>query len=670
MRSLLALLLLTACADASLTGSETELAVEPAALVFEHVWVGHPDALPLALANQGRATQPIAITLEGPFRLDESPSELSGAARRELQVRFAPNEPGSFEGAIRIAHERGEVVVPLRGTAEQPPACGDSECHEGLFDPELGTCRQVPLADGTNCENVCLEAPSCQQGRCVGKPKSCDDGNFCTTDACDPVKGCVHVDTTSQCPQPASRCRVAICSPESGCGEADAADYTPCGAVSCTEANVCFSGACMAFEPPDGFPCAPATPCREGGTCKAKRCVQPPPGRLPISWTWKPPEKHYSAFFWIADAEGNVYVAAAPFADAESCAVLYAGSQAEIERCIADFDAGEERIVSLTPDGALRWSRNARGIPEFVDHDRLWLTHGRQNTVLNAADGTGIATGASLGWLLGVGEALVLGSQQPTSGEHILSAYDVREGTLLWSRTATGVDSPYREVVLLPEDRVLLVVRGSEPSEFELVLLDAAGNELSRQPGDDLRTVLIPSRQLPVFSTRAGRLIGFDAQSLAPSWEVAANPTGWALDDAVGSERLFLVRTGPGAPAEERLESRSMSDGAIAWSVTLDRGALGERVSSTSLWLTNRRTVAVVQHALGESLLSERRELDGSLLYACPFEVGDTPMTIGRGRLIARTNAGVTAYAVPGLGLAKSGWVSRDGNPGRSKRPW
>ena len=32
----------------------------------------------------------------------------------------------------------------------------------------------------------------CVAGICLSDPKNCDDGNACTIDSCDPIRGCVH----------------------------------------------------------------------------------------------------------------------------------------------------------------------------------------------------------------------------------------------------------------------------------------------------------------------------------------------------------------------------------------------------------------------------------------------------------------------------------------------
>ncbi len=675
MRRLLVLFCLSACADSHITGAFSDLAVEPAEVVFERAYVGHPALKTLTLVNRGRATQSLAITVEGPFQISVLASELSGAARQQLTVSFVPADAGSYEGAIRIGHEGGELVVPLRGNAELPLACGSSECHQGLFDPALGACRQVQLADGTACESPCLDAPTCQEGRCVGKPKSCDDGNVCTADTCDPVKGCQHVDTTAQCPAPTNPCRVAVCEPKSGCGETDAADFTPCGPVSCAEANVCFAGSCMDFEPPDGFPCAPKTPCRGEGTCQAKQCKVPGPGSLATDWTYSPAERHYIASIKLADADGNLYVREDAVGDLQRCEQLYPGAQQEQQRCIDDITAERFRIVSLTPEGAVRWSHPGAGpySPAFVDHGRLWSGFGAGGyEVLDTADGSFVATVPAMVDRLFAGDRIVIGSRWlPGSGGFIITAFDALDGRQLWVKPYSGGGSYlYGYPLLLENDEVMLVLRKvvQQQGSGELVLFDSAGNELSTQVSPEVVPALQPTRGFPVFHAAPFALTGFDVQTSTFKWQaeyLQGRPGN--IGPMVGRDRLYSsIQTHLGAgSSERRIEARRVSDGGLEWTAPLDAATIVEE-----LWLTGRGSVFVEQFGGGGRILTELRTSDGAELYSCPLDDLRDVAVIGHGRVYVNDNGSLVAYSVPGLELAKSGWIARDGNPGGSNRPW
>ncbi len=77
-------------------------------------------------------------------------------------------------------------------------------CTADVCDPTTGVAH-VPLAAGLSCAdaNACDGAETCDgAGRCVaGPPPSLDDGNACTEDRCDPVRG-IHHDLMAGCGPP------------------------------------------------------------------------------------------------------------------------------------------------------------------------------------------------------------------------------------------------------------------------------------------------------------------------------------------------------------------------------------------------------------------------------------------------------------------------------------
>jgi Dictyostelium (slime mold) repeat len=67
---------------------------------------------------------------------------------------------------------------------------------ELCYDPKKISSTSKCTVD-TDCKstttNLCTGAQKCVAGSCVtGTPLDCDDKNACTTDTCDPIKGCVH----------------------------------------------------------------------------------------------------------------------------------------------------------------------------------------------------------------------------------------------------------------------------------------------------------------------------------------------------------------------------------------------------------------------------------------------------------------------------------------------
>ena len=129
-----------------------------------------------------------------------------------------------------------------RKAPSEPAGCGsagdcadDNPCTEQ--DCVDFKCVATPVAEGKNCDNgdVCDGIEHCdQEGQCVaGTPPVVDDGNACTQDACDPVRGVTHQ------PVPVddgNACTIDACDPRSGQvthAAVDAGDGDDCTTDSC-----------------------------------------------------------------------------------------------------------------------------------------------------------------------------------------------------------------------------------------------------------------------------------------------------------------------------------------------------------------------------------------------------------------------------------------------------
>ena len=128
--------------------------------------------------------------------------------------------------------------------------CNDgSDCTDDLCDVEFGcfnTLNETLCEDG----NACTDQDLCIEGNCLaGSPTNCDDDDFCTIDACDPVLGCTH---------PALNCSdgnlcngLETCDSITGCvanAPPVCADTDPCtldacdGEFGCTFFDICGPG--------------------------------------------------------------------------------------------------------------------------------------------------------------------------------------------------------------------------------------------------------------------------------------------------------------------------------------------------------------------------------------------------------------------------------------------
>jgi hypothetical protein len=310
MRSWIAvcLVVLAGCGGSKLSRSGGSLSVGATELTLPETYVGFPVSASVPLSSSAKASRSAQLSVEGPFTLEAAEVVVGAEETVEVPVHFAASVAGSATGTLSVTTDDGAVQVALSANAKPVPACSSSEpCLASTFDPERGECVLAPLADGSTCQSgtACFASSQCLGGVCVGTARSCDDGNACTTDACDPVSGCVHAPVT--CGAVEELCKVAVCDPATGCGVANAVDGTPCGSIDCVTAHVCMTGQCKALAVPDGMECAPVSPCQGKGTCQAQVCVRPPAAPLTPAWTYTPPADATLFFNGLADVLGNLY---------------------------------------------------------------------------------------------------------------------------------------------------------------------------------------------------------------------------------------------------------------------------------------------------------------------------------------------------------------------------
>jgi len=90
---------------------------------------------------------------------------------------------------------QGGVCVPGPGVS-----CDDGNpCTLDSCDPVNGVCKHAPNNGACDDGNGCTQNDTCGGGSCAGTPISCDDGNPCTDDACAPAKGCVYTPNGAWC---------------------------------------------------------------------------------------------------------------------------------------------------------------------------------------------------------------------------------------------------------------------------------------------------------------------------------------------------------------------------------------------------------------------------------------------------------------------------------------
>ena len=167
-----------------------------------------------------------------------------------------------------------------------PTTCDDGDaCTDDLCNPTLGACESVARAAGATCDDgdPCTAGDTCTDGKCTGKPKVCDDNNPCTIDACTLADGCTATgDEGKPCDDgdPCTKddaCGGDICS---GKLPQDCVADSQCQLAACDPKD----GSCSKANKPDGTGCTDDDLCTQGDTCQQGACkpakvVECPPGK-------------------------------------------------------------------------------------------------------------------------------------------------------------------------------------------------------------------------------------------------------------------------------------------------------------------------------------------------------------------------------------------------------
>ena len=152
------------------------------------------------------------------------------------------------------------------GTAK---VCEDGNpCTNDFCDAKKG-CGSVPNAAPCSDNSSCTEGDACKVGVCTaGSAKNCDDGNPCTTDLCDPNKGCIGVSNADSCSDG------NVCTENDGCfgGKCQAGKFKVCADGNpCTD-DACDPGSGCAYAP-NSSTCNDNDACTLVDACKAGACI-------------------------------------------------------------------------------------------------------------------------------------------------------------------------------------------------------------------------------------------------------------------------------------------------------------------------------------------------------------------------------------------------------------
>ncbi len=167
-------------------------------------------------------------------------------------------------------------------TCDDANLCTDDQCN--IAD---AACTNTPNTGACQDNNACTVGDVCSGGGCApGGLITCDDGNLCTDDACDPAQGCVAVANAAPCDDgdlctlndicAASKCAGAV----NACDDKNVCTVDLCDSKTgtcshnniavdcddgdaCTTGDVCKSGACSPGV---------AKVCNDGNVCTTDSC--------------------------------------------------------------------------------------------------------------------------------------------------------------------------------------------------------------------------------------------------------------------------------------------------------------------------------------------------------------------------------------------------------------
>lgn len=503
-------------------------------------------------------------------------------------------------------------------------------------------------------------------------------------------------DPQRPCPASADPCRRSYCTWAGECATRPINEGGECGISDCVSARVCVEGACTIVPASDGATCAPATPCRDAGTCAGGACRTPDARPLATALWEVRPEGPGSRISPIAvDGAGNFHwqecfdptscakanlvsvdpagarrfripVAGASMPVIAGDAVVRAGG------CFRDGAAVRGAFVEAraAADGAIRWTYDGTNIlpapPGTSCHKAAF------DLVYNGAD--------TLYAIVGI---------VPTNtvkGAPSAVALDIGTGAMRWSRSYNGYWNWGGDSQLLGDVSGGIAFRVGD----ETIALDAEGRERFRAPNLDFLVAAAEGRLFDVsFTTGDGKMHyvygAWNAQGrrdyeLGPRQiramplvaPVFAGGAGYAFDAGNDYTGESLVRFDP-------------ARGDVAWRTPLAIG--GNGAAGTDLIATARDSLLFVQsnfsscddtrcnyvaaHMLEVSISGAPRwtcELPAAqYAYSTLGTMGT--MALGHGVVaVAGADGVVRGYALPGAEAAEGAWTAGWGGMRRAGR--
>ncbi len=341
----LANLVRCSCNDgAGLNPGRSDLAVNPETVDLGRVWIGTEVSRSFELQALGAIALSYTARWDGfaeGLQLGPASGTLPANTRISIRLDFRPQTPGDRQiKAFFSAPGSRTATVTILAQVLLPPDCEDGNgCTTDRFDFNSGICLHEAQRVACDDFNACTTDDTCVNEVCRGASRSCDDGDVCTDDLCDPREGCVHV-STAACDD-GNPCTRDVCDPAGGCRHENWENGTPCDDFEqCTVGDICLAGSCIGVAVPDGAPCDDGEPCSLLEACTSGVCLDPtfvPPGPGDIKFvTEVGPLAEGAAENPIVDRQSTVFVG--------------------LERGVAAVDECGEILWSSNDLERVRWS--------------------------------------------------------------------------------------------------------------------------------------------------------------------------------------------------------------------------------------------------------------------------------------------------------------------------
>lgn len=180
-----------------------------------------------------------------------------------------PADPAAYAYFDRAARRAADCK------AAGAPACDDGNpCTSDDCDPLKG-CQFTATPAACDDGDACTTGDACKGKVCVGQAKDCNDANACTSDACAAASGCVATPVAGACDD-GDACTIGDSCSDGQCGGQALAcdDGQPCTDDACDGAAATAKQACT--HAPNQASCDDGDACTQADVCASAVCAGKP----------------------------------------------------------------------------------------------------------------------------------------------------------------------------------------------------------------------------------------------------------------------------------------------------------------------------------------------------------------------------------------------------------